>query len=153
MARPQKEINWEQFEQLCGFQCTQSEIAEFLKIHPNTLSDRAKEYYEEDYSTIYKQYSSCGKVSLRRNQFVLSKKNAGMAIWLGKQWLGQKDISKDEVYEIAEDLINAVREIQKDSGSNDTIRPIMEIKQSILDQRPARKENKVHYELGPEGIT
>lgn len=88
---PEKPINWEMFEQLCSIQCTQSEMSSFLKVHPNTLSDRVKQNYGEDYSTVYKKYSESGRCSLRRNQFVLSKKNTAMAIWLGKQWLGQKD--------------------------------------------------------------
>ena len=91
VGAPPKPINWEQFEQLCGLQCTQSEIASMLKVHANTLSDRTKEQYGEDYSTVYKRLSEGGKCSLRRNQFVLSKKSATMAIWLGKQWLDQKD--------------------------------------------------------------
>lgn len=96
MARPEKEIDWSLFENLCQLQCTQSEIASCLKINPDTLRDRARKQYEiEDYSDIYKKYSETGKCSLRRNQFVLSKKNAAMAIWLGKQWLGQKDQSKE----------------------------------------------------------
>ena len=32
-----------------------------------------------------------GKISLRRYQWELAKKNATMAIWLGKQFLGQRD--------------------------------------------------------------
>lgn len=31
------------------------------------------------------------KIKLRRNQLKLSEKSAAMAIWLGKQYLGQKD--------------------------------------------------------------
>lgn len=88
---PKKNIDWNLFEDLCGLQCTQSEIASILKVHPNTLSDRVFEKYEEDYSTTYKKYSECGKVSLRRYQFIQAKKNPSMAIWLGKQWLDQKD--------------------------------------------------------------
>ena len=34
-------------------------------------------------------------MSLRRYQFNLAKTNAGMAIWLGKQMLGQKEPSYD----------------------------------------------------------
>lgn len=90
-GRPILELDWEEFENLCRLQCTQSEIASFMKIHTDTLRDRAVKHYGLDYSDIYKKYSECGKCSLRRNQFVLSKKNATMAIWLGKQWLGQVD--------------------------------------------------------------
>lgn len=89
---PKKPIDWEEFEKLCALQCTQSEIASFLKVHPNTLSDRVKEKYEgEDYSTVYKKFSETGKCSLRRYQFAMSKKNTSMAIWLGKQWLDQRE--------------------------------------------------------------
>jgi hypothetical protein len=91
-GRTPKEINWDLFEQLCEIQCTQSEIASVLKVHVDTLRNKAKAHYEEeDFSTIYKKYTENGKSSLRRHQFLLSKKNAAMAIWLGKQWLGQKD--------------------------------------------------------------
>lgn len=31
------------------------------------------------------------KIQLRKNQIELSKKSAAMGIWLGKQYLGQKD--------------------------------------------------------------
>lgn len=96
---PPKPIDWELFQELCALQCTQSEIASCLKIHKDTLRDRAMEHYCEDYGTIYARYSEEGKCSLRRNQFVMSRKSAAMAIWLGKQWLGQKETfdSNDEV--------------------------------------------------------
>lgn len=95
-GRPEKEINWTLFEQLCAIQCTQSEIASMMKIHIDTLRDRAVVHYGDEYSNIYKKLSESGKCSLRRNQFVLSKTNASLAIWLGKQWLGQRDIQEDE---------------------------------------------------------
>lgn len=92
-GRPEAEIDWELFEKLCGLLCTQSEIASMLCVHIDTLRDRVLAEYGEEYSSIYKRYSESGKCSLRRNQVVLSKKNAAMAIWLGKQWLDQKDKS------------------------------------------------------------
>lgn len=90
-GRPQNPIDWKLFEQLCGLLCTQSEIASMLGVHVDTLRDRVLQEYGDDYSTTYKKHSEVGKCSLRRNQFVLSKKNATLAIWLGKQWLGQTD--------------------------------------------------------------
>ena len=125
MARPQKEIDWMAFENLCQLQCTQPEIAAFLKISDDTLRSRAKEYYElDDYSEIYKRFAETGKCSLRRNQFVLSKKNTAMAIWLGKIWLGQRDVSQ-EVQLLANTMANKLLEQiapSKDlipSGDND----------------------------------
>src|SRR5437660_5052462 len=94
-GRPRKEVNWVTFEELCAIQCTQSEIASVLKIHTDTLVTKVKEHYEEDYSIVYKRLSESGKSSLRRNQYKLSNKNTAMAIWLGKQWLGQKENNPD----------------------------------------------------------
>ena len=91
VGRPNKEIDWALFEQLCGLQCTQSEMASMLHVHVDTLRDNAHIKYGEEFSIIYKRFTENGKCSLRRNQFVLSKRSATMAIWLGKQWLGQKD--------------------------------------------------------------
>lgn len=137
-GRPRKPINWEEFEKLCALQCTQEEMASFFNVHADTLSDRAKEYYGEAYSIIYKQFAEAGKCSLRRNQFVLCKKNATMCIWLGKQWLGQKDISKDEVRDIAGDLINAVTEIQSESRRNEISGSELAPQQLVLDKRCIR---------------
>jgi hypothetical protein len=90
-GRPLKEIQWTTFEELCQIQCTQSEIASVLKIHHETLIRRVEDNYKEPYASVYKKYSEGGKSSLRRIQFNLARKNTAMAIWLGKQWLGQKD--------------------------------------------------------------
>ena len=44
-----------------------------------------------NFSEVFKEKRGLGKISLRRNQFRLAEKSATMAIWLGKQYLGQKD--------------------------------------------------------------
>lgn len=98
-----KEINWQLFEDLCSLQCTQSEIASVLHCHVDTVRDRASAYYGEDYSNVYKRFSEGGKSSLRRYQFNLAKKNTTMAIFLGKQWLGQKD--NDQVAQVPAELM------------------------------------------------
>ena len=43
------------------------------------------------FSSAYERLCNSGKASLRRNQLNLSSTNAAMAIWLGKQKLGQSD--------------------------------------------------------------
>lgn len=92
-GRPPKPIDWEEFEKLCGLQCTQSEMASWFHMLPATLSDRVEEHYKEGYQTIYKRFSENGKASLRRTQYKLAQKSPAMAIFLGKQrgWLGQTD--------------------------------------------------------------
>lgn len=91
MARPRKEIDREQFENLCGLQCTEREICDWFRVTDKTLSSWCKRTYGEGFSDVYRQKRGLGKVSLRRAQFRLAENNATMAIWLGKQYLGQKD--------------------------------------------------------------
>ena len=43
------------------------------------------------FSEVFAEKRQKGRASLRRSQFRLAEKNATMAIWLGKQYLGQKD--------------------------------------------------------------
>lgn len=91
MARPQKEIDEKDFAKLCGLQCTLSEIAGFFECSQDTIERWCERTYGERFADIYKKLSGTGKISLRRAQFRLAEKNANMAIWLGKQYLGQKD--------------------------------------------------------------
>lgn len=91
MARPRKEIDQKQFENLCGLQCTLEEICGWFGVTDKTLNSWCKRTYSESFSEVFRQKRSTGKISLRRSQWRLSEKNANMAIWLGKQYLDQKD--------------------------------------------------------------
>ena len=90
-GRPKKEISKEQFEKLCGLQCTLDEIAGFFNCSPDTIERFCKSQYTRTFADTYKEYSAQGKISLRRYQFKLAEKSAAMAIFLGKNMLGQKD--------------------------------------------------------------
>lgn len=90
-GRPRIEIDKEQFEKLCYLQCTLAEIAAWFKCSEDTIENWSKRTYKSNFSDIYKTYSAGGKVSLRRWQFKMAEHNTSMAIWLGKQYLGQKD--------------------------------------------------------------
>lgn len=91
MARPKKEIDQVEFEKLCGIQCTNDEICDWFGVTDKTLDGWCKRTYKEGFSATYAKKRGKGKISLRRMQFELAKKNAAMAIWLGKQYLGQKE--------------------------------------------------------------
>ena len=91
MARPKKQINKVEFEKLCFLQCTMQEICYMLDVTDKTLTKWCKETYDKSFSEVYAEKREPGKVSLRRSQFKLAEKNATMAIWLGKQYLGQRD--------------------------------------------------------------
>lgn len=88
---PEKPIDWKHFEQLCHIQCLQSEIASFLMINVDTLHDRVKKQYGESYSDVYKRFAEGGRSSLRRLQYRHAEKNVAMCIWLGKQYLDQRE--------------------------------------------------------------
>ena len=107
MARPTIEIKKEYFENLCQIQCTLDEIAGFFKCSPDTIENWCKREYGTRFSDTYKKYSQSGKISLRRYQLKLAEKNASMAIWLGKQWLGQReDIETYEAERVQETIDN-----------------------------------------------
>ena len=91
LARPLKEIDKNEFEKLCGLQCTKEEICAFFDLTDKTLENWCKRTYKAGFSEVFRQKRGLGKISLRRAQFKLAKKNASMAIFLGKQYLGQRD--------------------------------------------------------------
>lgn len=92
MARPRKEIDQKQFENLCGLQCTLEEICGWFDVTDKTLDGWCKRTYGSSFSDVFREKRGAGKISLRRAQFRLAEKNAAMAIFLGKQYLGQKDV-------------------------------------------------------------
>ena len=116
-GRPRKEINQKLFENLCGIQCTEVEICSALECSEDTINRWCKRTYGTTFAETYKSKSQIGKSSLRRAQFRLAEKNANMAIWLGKQYLGQKDQEVQEwaaVHPLVSDLVTAVKERQED---------------------------------------
>lgn len=98
MARPQIKIDQTQFEQLCAMQCTLGEIASWFHCSEDTIERWCRRTYEDEagnamgFADAYKVHSAAGKISLRRFQFKQAEKSYAMAIWLGKQWLGQRDV-------------------------------------------------------------
>lgn len=126
MARPVKEINKEQFESLCNLQCTIEEIAGFFKCNKDTINAWCKRTYDEGFSETYKKHSQNGKISLRRYQLRLAEKNASMAIWLGKQWLGQTDkqevvFTENNKLQVMSDYLGGIKSGKtKDAGRKDT---------------------------------
>lgn len=90
-GRPKTNIDKSNFEKLCQMQCTLEEIAGFFDCCDDTINNWCKEVYDDNFSGVYKKKSMAGKISLRRNQFKIAENNASMAIFLGKQYLGQRD--------------------------------------------------------------
>lgn len=91
IKQAQIKIDQKQFENLCKMQCTELEIMSWFEVSKDTLIRWCKNIYGVDFATIYSQKKEGGKIALRRYQLQLAEKNPTMAIWLGKQYLGQKD--------------------------------------------------------------
>ena len=87
----QDRIDKKQFENLCGLQCTLLEICDFFDVEDDTLNSWCKKTYGTTFSEVFKLKRGKGQISLRRMQWKLAEKNPTMAIFLGKQYLGQKD--------------------------------------------------------------
>lgn len=97
MPRPIKEIDRGEFEKLCAMQCTEEEISAFFDCCEDTLNAWCKRTYKDEngnpmcFSDVFKLKRKVGRVSLRRKQWRLADRNPSMAIFLGKQYLGQTD--------------------------------------------------------------
>lgn len=90
-GRPPRDFDIQLFENLCHVQCTTNELESILQTDLRTIDKWCQRVYGTSFTDSYKRFAEGGKASLRRNQANLSKKNASMAIWLGKVMLGQTD--------------------------------------------------------------
>ena len=113
MGRPQKEINKDQFEELCKMQCTLDEIAGFFKCSPDTIQRFCEREYNDTFANTHIKYAQEGKISLRRAQLKSALAgNVTMQIWLGRQLLGQTDKqllsidTEEENKKIAKELVD-----------------------------------------------
>jgi len=80
---------------LAKIQTTIEEAAAVLRVSKRSLTAFLADY--EDARKAFDEGRLEGFVSLRRKQFAMAEKNPTMAIWLGKQYLGQVDHRQLEV--------------------------------------------------------
>lgn len=92
MGRPKANIDWKRVDHLLTCQCDGVGIAGILGIHPNTLYLACEEEHKISFSEYSAQKKSEGKELLRAKQFESAMSgDRVMQIWLGKQYLDQKD--------------------------------------------------------------
>lgn len=117
-GRPFKDVDWRMVEELCQLQCTKPEIVGVLGFSEDTLERAIKREYGIGYAEYYAQNSAGGKVSLRRRQRRLADEgNAALCIWLGKQWLNQKEPDRDQLRDsntLADDIYNHLGKMVSD---------------------------------------
>ena len=80
-------------EKMAGLMCTDEEIAAMMSDERERISVDVltNDNNGATFAECKEKGQARGKASLRRNQFKLSETNAAMAIFLGKNWLGQTD--------------------------------------------------------------
>jgi len=120
MARPRIDIDMEQFKKLCAIQCTEEEIASWFKCSVDTIERWCRRELKMSFAEAFKTWSADGKISLRRNQFKMAEHNVSMAIFLGKQYLGQKDQQDVQISRSDDDTIKEMHEYFKQRASSET---------------------------------
>lgn len=94
-GRKPLEIDLEQVEKLAALQCTDQEIAAWFHCTPRTIEKRRKDPL---FKEAVERGKALGRISVRRAQLkLLEAGNATMAVWLGKQLLGQRDVTPIEL--------------------------------------------------------
>jgi len=82
-------IDLNELEKLCAMQCTDQEIAGWLGVSVRTIQNRRR---LPKFGEVMRRGKARGSISVRRVQMrLLEAGNVAMAIWLGKNLLGQRD--------------------------------------------------------------
>lgn len=123
-GRPTTEFNQRQFADLVSIGCEQDEICWFFRdengkpANKDTLSRWCKRTYGLNFQEYKRQNGLMRlKIELRKNQLELSKKNAAMAIWLGRNYLGQTEEPPEENPN-DDPLMRLLGELDEQSKSN-----------------------------------
>ena len=103
IKQAQARINKRQFETLCGMQCTEEEICSVFDVSEDTLLRWCKNTYEMDFAEVFEKKRAYGAASLRRIQWGMAEESVAMAIWLGKQYLGQREAKITDIKMSADD--------------------------------------------------
>lgn len=110
----------EKIRALARIQCTEAEVASVLGCARSNLLKFFAE--NPDARQTFMDGLQEGCASLRRKQFALADKNPAMLIWLGKQYLGQKDknesvvLHRDASEMTVEELKRAIAEEMAELG-------------------------------------
>ena len=110
-GRTKTEIDWEKVGNFLKAQCSAVGIAGMLGISTDTLYLRCKQDLNLDYTVFSQLKKSEGKELLRAKQYndALAG-NITMQIWLGKQYLDQKDKQEFDVKNNSNDIENMTKE-------------------------------------------
>ena len=139
VGRPKTELDLHELEKLSSLNCTMPEIAHFFDIPLRTLEDKYTN--DEKVRTTIDRGRADGKISLRRQQIqIMNDGNPTMAIWLGKQLLGQTERT-----EISQDIKIEERKVLDLSRLSDNELNTIEraLKYAVVDADTSREDEEV----------
>jgi len=91
-GRPEIPVDLGKLEALVKIQCTAEECASVIGCSVDTIDRRLKDEGFEGFADYRKKHEAEGRASLRRMQWKKAQDgDRVMLIWLGKQYLGQRD--------------------------------------------------------------
>jgi hypothetical protein len=116
-------IDTAELEKLSVLQCTNAEIAAWFGCSERTIEKRSK---EPKLAEVIARGKGKGRISIRRAQMkLLESGNAAMGIWLGKQFLGQRDVTPIELtgaqgkpVQLTLEVVDAILARQKKPGTS-----------------------------------
>jgi hypothetical protein len=125
-GRPPKEFDRKAFEDLVGLGCTQEEICVFFRDDTGrpVATDTLTAWCKRTYGMTFQEYVKKNglmllRVRLRRAQLRLAERNASMAIFLGKQYLGQRDHVEYEDTAALERLNEILDTLKKEADADE----------------------------------
>ena len=84
-----------ELQKLCTLQCSNEEIGAWFNCSVRTIEKYSK---KAEFAEVMARGRAKGRISVRRAQMnLLEAGNATMGVWLGKQLLGQRDVTPIEV--------------------------------------------------------
>jgi len=125
VGRPKTELDLNELEKLSRLNCTMPEIAYYFNIPLRTLEDKFTN--DNKVRQSIQKGRATGMLSLRRKQIQIMEEtnSTPMAIWLGKQILGQRDrheITQDinieerkvlDISKLTDDDLNTIERVLK----------------------------------------
>ncbi len=149
VGRPKIELNLGELERLSRLNCTMPEISAYFDIPLRTLEDKFTN--EPEVRKAIEKGRATGMLSLRRKQIQIMEEtnNSTMAIWLGKQMLGQTDRQ-----EIRQDINIEERKVLDVSRLSDDDLNYLErtLKHALVDTDTSGENEKVPQVVHKRGM-
>lgn len=120
-----RQIDFDILKNLCKAQCTIKEIEAIMEIDEDTINECTMKGLGMTFTEFRQNHSNGGKALLRQRQIEQAKDNVKMSIWLGKQYLGQKEnVNTNEIerlIEVARNMTVKVKEVatEEDDSTNE----------------------------------